>query len=111
MNSPRENRLPEKHRFSEQIQLSEPVLICYRMLRRCEREGAAMLLFFEDRIERQTLDGKKTGVLKTPKPFARDMRHILEHDPIAADAVESVQGDGLRELKLNLKLTSKMDDA
>jgi hypothetical protein len=112
MNSPLENRLPEKRRFPRSkigVQLSEPVLICYRVLRRCETEGATVLHFFEDRIERQTAEGVKTGVLKTPLPFAPYMLHLLENDPTAADSVEGVFGDGLKELKLNLKLAPKSD--
>ena len=31
-----ENRSLEKGRFPEQVKLSEPVLICYRMFRQCE---------------------------------------------------------------------------
>ena len=95
-----------KNRLPERVQLSEPVLICYRMLRRCQTEGASVLRFFENRIERQTTKGEKTGVLRTPKPFAAYMRHILENDPAAAGAVESVKVDGLNGLTLTLKSIS-----
>jgi len=74
----------EKGKLPERVQLSEPVLICYRMLRRCLMEDAIYLIFFEDRIERRTIDGKITGRLKTPKPFASYMLHILENDPVVA---------------------------
>ena len=107
MNSPLKNHTLEKARIPEQVQLSEPVLTCYRVLRQCQTEGATTLLFFEDRIERQTIEGKKTGVLKTPKPFAEYMRHILENDPLTAASVGNIQGDGFRELQLNFK---KIDD-
>lgn len=107
MNSLLENRAFEKGRFPERVQLSEPVLICYRMLRQCRAESATTLLFREDRIERQTIDGHKTGALRTPKPFAEYMLHILENDPWAAASVESIQDNGLKDLRLNLR---KIDD-
>lgn len=92
-----------KIKLPERVQLSEPVLICYRMLRICLTEDAISLLFFEDRIERRTIDGKITGRLKTPKPFANYMLHILENDPVVAASMESTKGDGTSELKVIFK--------
>jgi len=93
----------DKGKLPEQMQLSEPVLICYRMLRRCTTENATYLMFFEDRIERRTIDGKMTGRLRTPKPFASYMLQILENDPVVAASVESTTGDGTSELKVTMK--------
>lgn len=92
-----------QEKLPERVELSEPVLICYRMLRRCLTEEETFLLFFEDRIERRTIGGKITGRLKTPKPFASYMLHILENDPIAAASVESTIDDGTSELKVTFK--------
>lgn len=93
----------DKGKLPEQVQLSEPVLICYRMLRRCLTENATYLIFFEDRIERRTISGKIIGRLKTPKPFASYMLHILENDPVVAASVESTTANGTNELKVTFK--------
>ncbi|MBM3238307.1 hypothetical protein FJZ31_18605 [Candidatus Poribacteria bacterium] len=93
----------DKRKLPERVQLNEPVLICYRMLRRCLMENATTLLFFEDKIERRTIGGKITGRLRTPKPFASYMLHILENDPVVAASVESTTGDGTSELKVAFK--------
>jgi hypothetical protein len=85
------------------VKISEPVLICYRMLRQCRKEGAQELIFFDNRIERRTLEGRKTGELKTPKPFAEYMRHILENDSLVADSVERIQEELLKGLQITLK--------
>ena len=66
-------------------------------------EEAAYLIFFEDRIERRTIDGKITGRLKTPQPFARYMLHILENDQFVATSVERTTVDGTNGLKITCK--------
>jgi len=94
---------PGTKNIPKQIQLSEPVLICYRMIKRCLAEDANVLLFQKDKIERRTIEGEIVGFLRTPKPFAKYMLHILEKDPLVAAYVKDAKGKDPNTLEIILK--------